>query len=88
MNTEEKRKHILEIIEDICTEKITDTAAKLLDDLSMDSLRLVMLLVMIEDTFEIELDEADMNPFALVTVQDVIDLVSKYKPESEELVNA
>ena len=74
---------IVEILENICIEKITDTSVKLLEDLEMDSLRMVMLLVMIEDTFEIELDESDMNPFALLTVKDTIDLVAKYKLESE-----
>lgn len=74
---------IVEILENICIEKITDTSVKLLEDLEMDSLRMVMLLVMIEDNFEIELDESDMNPFALVTVQDVIDLVVKYKTGRE-----
>lgn len=74
---------IVEILENICIEKITDTSVKLLEDLEMDSLRMVMLLVMIEDNFEIELDESDMNPFALVTVQDVIDLVVKYKTGSD-----
>ena len=47
---------IVEILENICIEKITDTSVKLLEDLEMDSLRMVMLLVMIEDNFEIELD--------------------------------
>lgn len=74
---------IVEILENICIEKITDTSVKLLEDLEMDSLRMVMLLVMIEDNFEIELDESDMNPFALVTAQDVVDLVVKYKMRSD-----
>lgn len=76
---------VMEILEDICAEKVTDTSAQLIADLSMDSLRMVMLLVMIEEVFEIELDESDMNPFALITVQDVIDLVAKYKWEGEEV---
>ena len=46
---------IVEILENICIEKITDTSVKLLEDLEMDSLRMVMLLVMIEDNFEIAL---------------------------------
>ena len=75
---------VIEILEDISSEKITDTSIQLLGDLSLDSLSMVMLLVMIEDTFEIELDESDMNPFALITVQDVIDLVERYKVKSEE----
>ena len=83
MNIETVTAQVIEILEELCTEKITDTSVKLLDELSMDSLRMVMLLVMIEDTFEIELDESDMNPFALLTVKDVIDLVAKYRIESK-----
>ena len=56
----------------------------LLGDLQLDSLRLVMLLVTLEDTFAIELDESDMDPFALVTVQDVIDLAQKYTGEVKD----
>ena len=83
MNIETVTAQVIEILEELCTEKITDTSVKLLDELSMDSLRMVMLLVMVEDTFSIELDESDMNPFALLTVEDVIKLVAKYKVESE-----
>ena len=79
MNTEMIKDQVIEIIEDICTEKVTDTSTQLLGDLSMDSLRMVMLLVMLEDSFDIELDESDMNPFELQTVEDVIELVAKYK---------
>ena len=39
---------------------------------------MVTLLVMIEDTFDIVLDEADMNPFDLLTVSDVVNLIEKY----------
>ena len=73
---------VIEILEDISSEKITDTSIQLLGNLSLDSLSMVMLLVMIEETFEIELDESDMNPFALITVQDVIELIAKYKLKS------
>ena len=87
MNIEMIQAHIIEILGDLCTEKITDTSAQLLSDLAMDSLKMVMLLVMIEEVFEIELDESDMNPFALLTVQHVIDLVSKYKLKKEDETN-
>lgn len=87
MTTEEIKFKIIEILEQLCSEKITDTSIKLLDNLSMDSLQLVMMLVTIEDTFAIELDESDMNPYALITVQDVIDLVVKYKIEGEKQSN-
>jgi acyl carrier protein len=83
MNIEVIKTQVIGILEDLCTEKITDTSLDLVGDLALDSLRMVMLLVMIEDVFEIELDESDMNPFKLRTVNDVINLVSKYKIESE-----
>ena len=53
-------------------------------DLGFDSLALIILLTMIEETFQIELDESDMNPFELKTVQNVIDLVAKYSDQSKE----
>ncbi len=83
MTVEIIKDQVIEILEDICATTVTDNTATLQNDLQMDSLRMVMLLVMIEDTFEIELDESDMNPFALLTVKDAIDLVAKYKIESE-----
>ena len=83
MDIEMIKTQSIEILENLCTEKITDTSLQLIGDLAMDSLCMVMLLVTIEECFEIELDESDMNPFALVTVQDVINLVAKYKVESE-----
>ena len=71
-------KEVIALLEDLCLSKITDTSQMLAEDLAMDSLRLVMLLVMIEETFDIELDESDMNPFVLITVADVAELVAKY----------
>ncbi len=58
--------------------------SKLQDDLTLDSLHMVMLLVELEDKFEIVLDESDMNPFNLVTVEDVVNLVGKYCGDSDE----
>ena len=81
----EVEKQVAEVLEELCLTKIEDTSKTLLGDLAMDSLRMVMLLVTLEDTFEIELDESDMNPFALITVQDVIELVKKYVSLSEEV---
>ena len=87
MNIEIIKEQTVQILEELCTEKITDTSLQLLQDLALDSLCMVMLLVMVEDVFEIELDESDMNPFALVTVDDVISLVAKYKIERGECEN-
>lgn len=52
--------------------------SSLIKDLGIDSLGLVTLLIEIEDSFGIELEESDMNPFDLISVSDVIDLVQKY----------
>ena len=87
MNIETIKDKVLEILEDLCTEIISDTSATLQGDLSLDSLNMVMLLVMIEEVFEIELEESDMNPFALITVNDIITLVAKYKNESDGEIN-
>ena len=81
----EVEKQVAEVLEELCLTEIEDTSKTLLGDLAMDSLRMVMLLVTLEDTFEIELDESDMNPFALITVQNVIELVKKYVSLSEEV---
>ena len=83
MNIEMIEMQVAEILEELSPEKISDTSLLLTGDLALDSLCMVMLLVMIEEVFEIELDESDMNPFALSTVQDVINLVAKYKIEGE-----
>ena len=80
---------VLEILEELCLTSIKTIYATLTHDLAMDSLRMVMLLISLEDTFEIELDESDMNPFSLICVQDVINLVMKYvSPAKEEPDNA
>lgn len=86
---DEIEKQVIEIIEELSLMTIQDADVTLTGDLSMDSLRMVMLLVTLEDSFEIELDESDMNPFALITVQNVIDLVMKYvSPTKEATENA
>ena len=74
---------IFEILSELSAVKATDASATLRGDLGFDSLRMVTLLIMIEDKFAIELDEGDMNPFALLDVQSVIDLVAKYEQHKE-----
>ena len=68
----ELKNQVFEVIEDLCLIPVQSGEQTLMDDLHFDSLRLVMLLVTLEDTFDIELEESDMNPFALVTVNDVV----------------
>lgn len=82
MEEKDTKACVLEILEDLCLTKPEDTSMTLPGDLHMDSLRLVTLLVTLEDTFGIRLDEADMDPFRLKTVEDVIDLAEKYTVEA------
>ena len=66
------------ILSELTTSSSIETKNELQNDLGLDSIRLVTLLVMIEETFDIILDESDMNPFDLIKVNDVINLVEKY----------
>lgn len=51
---------------------------ELQSDLALDSLQMVTLLMMLEENFQITLNESDMNPFDLINVQHVVNLVEKY----------
>ncbi len=62
----------LSSMETICLEQ------ELQSDLGLDSLQMVTLLMILEENFQITLDESDMNPFDLVNVWHVVDLVEKY----------
>ena len=66
------------IILDLAGVKTITPDLDLQKDLALDSLEMVTLLVMLEEIFEITLDESDMNPFDLTTVADVVKLVEKY----------
>ena len=81
MNIEEKVKDILS---ELSGEESIANEASLQEDLALDSLAMVTLLIEIEDVFEIQLDEADMNPFDLNAVQDVIEMVSRYRGNENE----
>ena len=75
MDVNEKVMCIIAEISDKTPATSSDT---LQNDIGLDSLAMVMLLVAIEESFGIELQESDMNPFDFVTVQDVIDMVERY----------
>ena len=51
---------------------------KLNEDLGLDSLNMVELMVELEERFDIEIDESDLDPAALETVEQVYALVAKY----------
>lgn len=79
MNIEEKVKKILS---KLSGEEFVENDASLQEKLALDSLLMVTLLVEIEETFGVELEETDMNPFELTTVQSVVDMVRKYCDEN------
>lgn len=81
MKTSQK---VIEVIRDLSGCEIVNETDSLQEDIALDSLGMVTLLVAIEDAFSIELDESDMNPFDLVTVTDIIDLVEKYTEVDDE----
>lgn len=69
---------IIEIIEELSVVPVTDVSVLLIDDLALDSFKMIMLLIMLEEEFEIQFDETDLDPKKIVRVQDVISLVYKY----------
>lgn len=81
MKIEEKVKDILC---ELSGEKTVENTSRLQEDLALDSLMMVTMLIEIEDVFDIELEETDMNPFDLNMVQNVIDLVAKYCGDTNE----
>lgn len=81
-----EEKKIVDFLTELGAENITPTS-ELRDDLGLDSLQMVILLIALEDIFEIELKEADIDPALLVTVEDVISLTKKYTQPSEENTN-
>lgn len=51
---------------------------ELKDDFGLDSLKMVEMLLVLEETFDILINESDMDPEKLSTVQDLYDLATKY----------
>ena len=54
---------------------------KLREDLGLDSLNMVELMVELEDKFNIEIEESDLDPASLQTVSQIYALVEKYAEE-------
>ena len=73
-----------EIIKELSGCDSINKTDRLKEDLALDSLEMVTLLISLEDTFAIELDESDMDPYDLITVSDVIELAEKYTEASQD----
>ena len=81
MNTTDKVKQILQELSGM--ENI-EPGTYLQGDLALDSLAMVTLLIEIEDIFQIELNESDMNPYELNTAEDVVGLIERYCGDKNE----
>ena len=77
-------KIIKETLSDISGVDEISMSDELQNDIGLDSLGLVTLLIELEEGFGIELDESDLNPFNLVTVFDITELIEKYLEVSDE----
>ena len=78
MKKESINKKVVEVVKRISgTDKVL-IKHSLIDDIGMDSLKMVTLIVTVEEEFDIELSESDMNPYDLKTVSDIVRLVEKY----------
>ena len=69
---------VKDLLIELCGVKDISLEHDLKSDLGLDSLQMVMLLMLLEEAFEIMLNETDMNPFELIYVTDIVTLVEKY----------
>ena len=77
MNESEK-KVLQDVIFQLCGMTEIKETDSLSEDLGLDSLSLVTMMVLLEDAFHIVFLTADLDPFALNTVGDIENLLSKY----------
>lgn len=79
------REKISEILSELTGIDTINTDDALQENLGLNSIQMVTLLIMVEENFGIFLDESDMNPYDLVYVYQVVDMVEKYiKGDSDE----
>lgn len=69
---------VIDIISELSGEENITPEQNLQHDFALDSLHMVLLLIELEERFDIVLEESDMNPFDLNTVEDIVTLVKKY----------
>ncbi len=71
-------KIVFNILKESCFCEEIKLKNKLKEDLGLDSLSMVELILTLEETFSIEIDESDLDPAALLTVEDICNLADKY----------
>ncbi|MBO5280421.1 MAG: acyl carrier protein [Clostridia bacterium] len=79
MNLKEK---VIDMLKNLSGQPDIREEDSLANDLGIDSLGMVTLLVALEEMLSAELEETDMDPFALATVEDVIALAERYAHEN------
>lgn len=81
MSIFEKTSEIIKEMSGLKTVRYDDL---LVENIGLDSLKMVTLIIELEDAFGITFDESDMNPFNLITVKDAAELVRKYKGDEND----
>ncbi len=76
--------NVVELLKELSGVSSIRPEDRLQEELSMDSLSMVTLLIELENVFCVEFDEVDMNPYDLITVQDVVELMERYCGERHE----
>lgn len=69
---------VFKILSDLSGVSVNKAQMKLVEDIGLDSLMLVTMLIEIEEEFNIELNESDMNPYDFITAGDVIAMTERY----------
>ena len=70
---------ISEILMELCfLEREQERDSALAGDLGVDSLKMVELMIALEDAFGVELEESDLDPAGLERVEDLYRLMSRY----------
>ncbi len=72
------------IIEAVFLDSPPDLQAKLKEDLGFDSLSIVELIVNLEEEFNLQFNESDLDPRNIQTVEDIYQLLARYVEEFDD----
>ena len=78
---------VAKILENLSGSDMICPESSLIEDLALDSLKMVVLLIELEEEFGIELEASDLDPFALSTAEDIANLAEKYLSGQQEVQN-
>ena len=78
---------VAKILENLSGSDMICPESSLIEDLALDSLKMVVLLIELEEEFGIELEASDLDPFALSTAEDIANLAEKYLSGEQEVQN-